>query len=258
MAASEILYTFRDRAPMVLERGRAQVTKLEAYRDGALVAPTEAGSTYSLLSPLGTAIVDAQAVTVSGSVAQYALSASELASTLDLEQGYTERWVLVMPDGTTRTKVRAASLAKFPISPGVADVDLTQGEYPDLLEQLAGWGTTAQPFIDEAWHQVVNELYRLGEWPDVIVSQSALREPVRQRTYYLIFKALYRRTPGDNRFEVLYKEHLENYKTAFAAMTYTVDRDQDGVPDSDARTGASGVVHRNAAPRRRLRRTARW
>ena len=57
MGTGEIQYTFRKTVPNVLQRGRDQVITLEAYRNGVLVAPTVAGSSFQLLAPDGTAQV---------------------------------------------------------------------------------------------------------------------------------------------------------------------------------------------------------
>ena len=254
-SATEILYTARVRAPQVLERERAQTTDLAIWRDGALVAPSS--GTYRLLSPSGSEVIAAAAVTVTASIATLAITALQLPSTLAMGEGYTEQWALVMPDGTTRTYTREASVAKFQLAPSITDVDLTS-EYPDITELLGTYGTDLQDWIDEAFVQFLGLLYSLGEWPDVIVTRAATREPLRQRAYFLIYKFLFSRQPNATRFESLMERHEVAMLSAFSTMTYRVDRDQDGVPDDLGRHGSSTVVHRNAAPFRVRSKSNRW
>ncbi len=258
-SATETLYTARVRAPQVFERARDQVTNLEVWRDGVLVAPTVAGSSYSLVSPLGQFLVNAQAITVVGDVARTTVTAVQLPDTETYGEGYTERWKLVMPDGTTRTFTREASLAKFQLSPAITDKDLLS-EYKDLLEILGVYAEneSLQSWIDEAFVQFLNELYSLGEWPDVIVTRAATRAPLKQRTYWLIFKFLFSKQPNAGRYETLMEKHEALMGKEFARMSYRVDRDQDGLPDGLDRHGSSTVVHLNAAPRRVRRNSTRW
>src|SRR3990167_3168203 len=102
MSAAEVLYSFAVPYPNILERQRQHILKMPAYRDGALIAPTAAGSSLTLYKPGGDELVDAAAVTVTNSVAQYTLAAATLSSSIAFGDGYTEVWTLVMPDGTTR------------------------------------------------------------------------------------------------------------------------------------------------------------
>ncbi len=253
---TEIQYTARVRAPQVLERGRQQITDLAVYRDGALVAPDPDG-TYELISPTGTVIISDTGVVVTASVATFTIPALSLPSTLAMGEGYQERWSLVMPDGTTRTFAREASLALFQLAPAITDDDLLV-EYPDLIELLGSYGSNLQSWIDEAFYQFLGELYALGEWPDVIVSKAATREPLRQRAFFLIFKFMFSRQPNAGRFETLMERHEAAMLSAMSRMTYRVDRDQDGTPDDLGRHGSSTVIHLNAAPFRNRSRSNRW
>jgi len=89
---AEILYSFRVPFQNVLMRGRAQVVKLEASRNGELVAPTVLGSSFSLFDPQGTAIIDAQPITLVDLVATYSITALELPDTIEYSELYQERW----------------------------------------------------------------------------------------------------------------------------------------------------------------------
>lgn len=264
MAAGETLYTFRVPYADVLQRGRQQTVRLEAYRDGALVAPSASGSSFSLYSPTGEAIVSARAVTVTASVATAVVTTDDLPATLALGEGYIEEWVLVMPDGTVRTVRREAAIARRLLHPPAGDVDFA-GEYPDLAGEFAehtGWsGTSLQPAIDEAWSQILERLFQRDRWPDLIVSSSALRSPLRQLVLHIVFKALFRRGVGTTVYRDLMDLHLKRFEASWDAMALRYDRDQDGRVDSlDRELAGTGIVRRHIGPRAALwsSRDPRW
>lgn len=262
MPDGEIPYSFRVAHPDLLQRGRDQVVRLEVYHQGGLVAPAGT-STFSLLRPDGSAVVNAAAVTISDEVATYAISGStELADTdtNPYSELYQERWILDLPDGTRRTIRREAAVAPFSWYNPVADVDLL-AEYPELgtlvgpLEQQ-----TLQGFIDESVRHVLELLFNQGQWPDIMVSVSAFREPIRQRALFLIFKDLYREQggAGNPRWERLLRYHEGEWNAAWARLSSRLDADLDGHADSTDRQAARRTIHRNAHGRRARVRTARW
>ncbi len=251
---NETRYSFRTIFPDVLVRGRENLVKMEAWHDGALVAPSS--GTFTLVDEGGDTI-STSAVVVSGSIATATIPAGDLPATLDLSQRLQQRWVLVMPDGVEHTARREAALARFRFYSPIGDIDL-ESEYPGLGTDVGDSVDSLQPFIDEATAWFVNKLWSKGTWPDLIVEPSATRAPIRERAYYLIFKALYRRTSGQARWETLMNIHRDGYREAFGSMTYKVDADHDGVADSDDRKSAGTVVHRNPAPQRRRSNDPRW
>jgi hypothetical protein len=244
-SSAEILYTFRTVGCDVLQRARTQTVQMEAYRDGALVAPS--AGTFTLVDPSGTALVDAQAVTIASSIARYTIDATAIPATLELGEDYQERWSLVMPDGSTRTILREAAIARFLLHPVVADVDLTS-EYPDLVAEFATVATSLQGFLDEAWRQICEKLFQRDRWPDLLISTSALRLPHRELALYLAHKALYRSAPSVNRWETLMQLHQAGWEREWGALTAKWDRDLDGLADG-GREAVNGVVHRHVGPR---------
>lgn len=254
-SSAEILYTFRTVGCDVLQRARTQTVQMEAYRDGALVAPSS--GTFSLLAPDGTVLVDAQAVTVAASLARYTIDATDIPATLDLSEDYQERWVLTMPDSTIRTVLREAAIARFLLHPVVADVDLTS-EYPDLVAEFEGVATSLQGFLDEAWRQILERLFQRDRWPDLLLTTSSLRAPHRELALYLAHKALYRSAPADTRWETLMRLHEAGWQREWSQMTAKWDRDMDGLADA-GREATVGVVHRHVGPRaNRPFPSARW
>lgn len=254
MSTSETLYSFRTPYPDSLQRERDQVVTMEARREGQLVPPTIAGSSFSLFGPASTAtsniVINAQPITVVDSIATYAITAAELPDTLAYQELYQERWVLVMPDGTTRTVTREAALAPIPIQPVVSVEDLTD-DYPDLIAQL---GTTPlkspQTWLDTSWRKLIRKLFRDGKWPDVMLSTDAFFDPHLELTYFRMFRFLARQTGGgqDNKWKDAWKHHEDNWKREYADMRSRIDHDVDGLPDSANREASTTVVHRNVGP----------
>ena len=251
MSQAETIYTFRDAYPDVLQRGRACVVTRPVYRDGALVAPTASGSTFTLLNPSGVALVDAQPVTVTDSIARYSLSSTVLADTLPLGEGYQQVWRLVLPDGTTRTTDRETAIALRPLHPVITDDDL-KGDYPlmdrDLPQALTSW----QPFIDQAWKEIVGRLSAEGHFSYLIKSAYAFRRPHMELAHAKRFRALAAARPSQVNYLELQKQHHEAYEAAWKAINWTSDDDHDGRVDDPAkrRAGGSGVLHINVPPTR--------
>ncbi len=258
MSDAETKYSFRRPYPDVLMRERAQRVQLEARRDGELQAPTIAGSSFSLIGPDSVFEINAQPITVVDNVATYDITALELPDTLALSELYQERWILVMPDTTTRTVRREAAVTRFLIHPNMAQEDIVEGEYPNLLSQLADENLSIQNFIDSAWDRLLRLLWASGQWPDLMLTSSAFIEPHREMTLYLIMKHFFRNVPGNNRWETLMNLHKTQMEGAFSRMTSRRDYDQDGLPDERRREAASTLIHRSTGQFRRLRRSPRW
>lgn len=258
MSDAETLYTFRIPYQNVLQRERAQVVRLEAWRDGALQPPLVAGSSFSLFDPGGTAVIDAQPITVVDLVATYAISAVELPDTLAYSELYQERWVLVMPDTTTRTVRRESAVAPYLLHPTLAEIDITSGEYPNLVAELGDEFSTLQPFLDEGWRRLLEWLFAQGQWPALMLSTSTFRRPHREWALFLIFKHLFRNVSGNNRWERLMDHHQAEKDAAIKGLTSRTDANMDGLPDDRNRRAASSVIHKNASVFRTLRRNPRW
>lgn len=240
MSTSETRYTFRARVPVTLERGRAQRTTLEAYRDGALVAPAVMGSSYSLIDPQGQAIVDSQPVGVVNSVAYYDLDTADLATSRPLGIGYQERWSLVMPDGTTRTVRRTAALARFELHPVATDADIL-AEYPGLLNDIGDYGSNFQGWLDAAWGSVVRTLWAHNDFPHILVEPSDVFEWLSHEVLYRVFRSLSRSGGDTERWRALWEDHSMRATEARTGLTIRVDRDGDGLQDHAGRESA-GVV----------------
>lgn len=254
----DTLYSFRDAYPPVYQRGRGVTASRPVYRDGALVAPTQAGSTYTLLGPGGDIIVNAQPVTVTNSIATYALTSTHLASTLVLGEGYQEVWALVL-DGATITTDREVAVGLRQLYPVVTDEDLT-ADYPVANRDLPGEATSWQGFLDEAWKEIVSRLVMGGHLSYSIKSAFAFRRPHKELTHALRFRALAAARPSQTNFMELQKHHQDRYEAAWKDMNWTSDENGDGRPDNPQRRRGTGggILHINGSPGRRPPKTAKW
>ena len=247
MPNADTLFSFPFPHQNVLQREVANTVKQEVRRNGELVEPTLADSTFSLFDPGGTAVIDAQPITIVDLVATFAIAAVDLPDTLDFSELYQERWKLVLPDGTTRDVRRESAVAPFLLYPVLSEEDITSGEYPDLVNELGDDFTTLQPFLDEGWRRMLEWLFQQGQWPDLMLSTSVFRRPHREWALFLIFKHLFRNTAGNNRWERLMDHHEAEMRAALTGLTSRQDYDLDGLPDDSSRQAASTVIHRNAS-----------
>lgn len=248
MSAHETIYSARIAYPDYCVRGRAQTVSLPLYRSGALFAPTQAGSTFTLVSPSGVDVVAAAAVTVSGSIATYAIAAASLPSTLTLGHGYREKWSLVISGETDpRVYYRDAALVLHAAYPVLTDADLA-GVYSDLTDHLASGTTTFQAYIDESWKRILGRLEAQGVFPDHVVSSWSLREVHMEITLHLIALDFARAAGG--RWMELAASHKKEFEMAWQRLKFVRGTGSDGQADSDdQKPAAKGVTFINASPR---------
>lgn len=204
MPSTDTLYSARATSHECLERGRDNIVKQPMYDAGALVAPTESGSTVTIYNGVGAVVVAAAAVTVTGSVAQRTIAAATLADEL-LGEGWSIVWSLIMPDGTTRTIRRAASLVRSRLHPPAVAADLfarirsldPSGSHPITKLTLGQF----DDYLDECWRQIEERLLRKGRRPWLVISPEALRELHVVGTLALVFEDGATRTSGGNHEE---------------------------------------------------------
>ena len=255
---SEVLYSVSTPFPDSIVVKRDNVLSLGIARDGVNVAPEDEG-TFTLIADTGSSVFSVAATAGPNNTIEAVIPSATLAdiATGELYQG---RWTPIMPGETdAREFRREAVVTLFKLVPPVSEQDLVDGNYPDLRDQLGPFGTNLQPFLDQAWGWFLRKTFKFGRWPDLLISTHDAFEPVRERAWFLIFRFLFRRTRGtDNRFEILWRAHGKSARDEFRSMSARWDEDHDGVADSLNREAAVGAVHRNSAPRRRLRRDRRW
>lgn len=251
-------YTFETSRPMLYQRARRRVTRMPAYLEGALVAP-EATSTFSLVAPDGTAIIDAQTVTIADSVAQYTVEAADLPATLALGEGYQEVWGLDMPDEHHHEVDRSGALVLRPLVPVVSDQDLVR-LYPTLAGDKPHGVTSFQDQIDEAWTEILNTLTSRGMKPYLLKDAWAFKSAHVHLTLAILFRGYALAQAGRGNYLDLSVTEQKLFEAAWAGITSEVDANHDGRPDSPGqeRHAAAGVIHVGGAPQRRRSRSAKW
>jgi hypothetical protein len=246
MAVTATLYQVRAETIEQIERGRTQTLQCRVYDGGALVAPTEAGSTVSIYDASNTAIVDAAAVTVASSIATYSLAAATTSS-LTRSEGWRIEWTLVMADATTRLIAQDAVLCSRRLLPPATAADLFRrvpsldpsGDHPIHSMTAAEFDS----FLDEAWVTIEASLISKGRRPWLIVSPQALREVHIVTALALIFESFATRLkPAYQEIAASYRQQLP---AAWAEVRLTYDSDDDGTANGGAnpqRVGASTTV----------------
>ena len=78
----------------LLQREASNESEITIFRDGGKVHLIS--GTYTLIKPTGEKLIDASAITITGNVGYFTLSAVNMAATLQLGEGYVEEWALVL------------------------------------------------------------------------------------------------------------------------------------------------------------------
>lgn len=236
MASADVLYSARFDLPELLERERSNTIKCPVYRLGALVAPIS--GVVSIFDDSNAEIVASAVVTITGSVAQYTVASATLIDS-EYSDGWRVEWILVMPDGTSRTYDNECMLVRRALFPVVTEADLYR-----VCSALDPAGsacihseTSFAPKIDEAWVQIQNRLLAKGNRPNLILSPSALRDAHLYLVLALIFEDF------SSRLNVAYSEmgaaYRAHYSAAWADVRFVhATGADDGTRASATRTGS--------------------
>ena len=227
-------YQVRWRQPAYIERARDTFLEIEVYDDGSISAPSS--GTISVYNAAGTAVVDAQSVTIASSKANYTITAATVASE-SFGDDWRVEWTLVMGDTNTYLFRQDAALVRVRLAPVIADADLT-ARYPDLGSYLDSSLTSWEGFILEAWWDVVGRLESMGRRPYLIVSPEALRPVHLHTTLGLICRSLAGSGDPDNKWHFLADMHERKAEEAWATTTLKYDSDDDGDGEGE-RVGAT-------------------
>lgn len=258
MSSGEILYSARTQFPDSIVDGRDNTLALEVRRDGGIVTPDAAG-TFTLLNDAGDVVVTKPAtIAVSGRLEAVVLATDMSTFGATVGELYQTRWTPTMPgESDARTFRREAVITPLRLYPPVSEVDI-EGLYPDISDQLGQFASNLQTWLDQAWGYVLRRLLKNGRWPDLLVSTHDAFDVVMERTIWTVYRFLFSKATGSNRFETLMKDHEQAWKGEWATFSGRWDEDADGLAEDLDREAANLSVHINAAPRRRLRRDSRW
>jgi hypothetical protein len=231
-------YTARFVRPERYERARANTFDCEVWLDGALVAPTAAGSSLTIYDRAGTAVVSAAAVTVTGSIAEVTAGAQVEKS---YEDGWVWEWSLVMA-GVLRVFRNTGALVRNDMAPPATDQDLYEvvsaldpaGHAPITRE------TTFQTKLDKAWVTIWKRIERDVRHPWRIINAAELLDSQVLLTLALIFEDL------STRLNLAHAETAKMYRAQFddefagVALIYDEGDDGQGDPDNKRAGRASG------------------
>ena len=157
--SSDTPYSARVRVTELLERGKAQDTLLEVYRDGSQVVPSSA--TYSILRPNNEYIVQDGPCTILGDgTIQYSHTPAQLSTSLVLGEGYVQEYKVTIT-GAVFTFRRMAAVVLRRLYPVISDADLEE-VYTDLDALRPSSITSYQNYIDSAWYTILRRLRTMG------------------------------------------------------------------------------------------------
>lgn len=231
--------------PVYLVRGRATVISFPLYdTDGDLAAP-DAGDTVSVLRPDGTALVDAQTITVTGSIATYTVTptASE-----DLGEGWQVVWNLTAGSEAQIAYKQDAAVVRQALYCTVTNGDLLT-EHPELVDLYPSGATSWMPQILAAFDDVQRWLLQNGKRPYLVLSPHALHEATRCQALAKVFRSCSTYTVDSARYSELAAEYARAAKEAWGNVSLTYDFDGDGDPDTDEQaTGAEPVLFLSDTP----------
>jgi len=235
-------YALARPVPYLLEQGYADAASssgqtiqapIRATGDGALVAPTQAGSTVTITDANGSEVVSEAAVTVSGDVASYTFAAGAPSTAYALGDGWTVTWALVIA-GEVYTYRHGAILAQYVPRNVITAADLYGGDgFPELRHAVPqaqgerGDGTGWAPQIDAAYYDLIRRMLRDGRpiWRS--------REPTGYRGW-LLARALKNAAdaipaPEGSQWARLQTRAYHRFRVAEGALRLSYDDDAAGV-----------------------------
>lgn len=243
--ATNRFYAPRIRIPDVLERGRSYNADLPVYRDNAIVTPTVA--TFKLIDGDGTDIIPTTAATISGGIANYAILAGSLPSTLSYSDNYMQIWTLTL-DGEIHIFRSPCALAKSSLYPVVSDLDL-EALHADLSNIRPSGQASYQIKLDEAWCQIIQKLRDMGNLEYLIMSPESLRAVHQSLTLYFIYRDADSTGLGDGRYIDLAREYKAEFEADFKTIQFKYDVDQDGIIDNGGQKRSGyPVIFTNRTP----------
>lgn len=216
--------------PYLIERGVAQdiVAPLRHGSTGALVVPTS--GTLTITRPDGTEMVSAAAVTVTSSIATYAVTP---AATETLGEGYELAWDLVLSTAHYTFRSRGM-VVEYLLYPVVAETHLYERE-PELAYRAPQASTTGwQPQIDATWYELQRWLIGEGRRPWLIVEPSALRDVHLTRALEVCCRAAATGSDTEGVWLAKAETYRHEHRNAKAACRLTYD-------DGDAATLRKGA-----------------
>lgn len=235
MALSDQGRSWRFPLPHEIVFDRDTTLKAPVYLDGALVAP--ASGTITIYDDTNTAIVSAAAVTVSGSIAEYSVSANTFAEA-DVSERVRVEWALVF-SGVTDEGENDGLIVRRSLKPPITMADIYR-RYKSLDPSGSSAITNAtaaehQEKLDEAWVDLIERMIEDGTRPSWVMSPSALARPLKHLVLHLIWEDMASRL--NPAYQTKADKAWDAYNRAYDRMSVLIDADDDGEADTETRQG---------------------
>lgn len=229
MAERDDTYAPARPIPYLLGRVASQTVSLPIRNGsaGALVAPTQTGSTLTVTRPDTGNLVTDGAITVVNSVATYDLPSMV---GLPLGSGWTLLWTLVI-GGVTYTHRFDAYACDYVPASAISVLDLFARE-PELRHRVpqsqaaatrGGSGEGWQVQVDEAYYDLIQALLDRGESPWLIRGLTGLRAWLRSRALMLCCRAL--STATDDQWDRKAGVYFAEWRAADGSLAIQHDAD---------------------------------
>lgn len=198
------------------------------YEDGAAVIPTSA--TFSLINEDGAAVIDGAGASISGGgELSYIILASQIPNTLSYSDSYLIEWRATIA-GAEHLFRRPCALARSRLYPVISDIDLFTF-YSDLNSIRPSTITSFQPYITEAFIEIVERLRNQGNFEYLIIDSQALRSCHLDKTFSLIWRDMDSSGLGAGRYLDLSIEHRKAFESKFRRLRFKFDLMEDNVAD---------------------------
>ena len=230
-----------DELPVFLQKDRAETRQLDLRSVGGDAIPVT-GGTYSLLDASGTAVINAQAVTVTNGVASYSVP-STFADDHTLPQDtWREKWEMTGVGGggpTTMTFEREAMVCR--VAP-VRHVSLRT-----LVRMHSQWSRTLPKlrpdpgeFIEDAWVELIKRMLGDGILPHRVLNWHTMSVVHKYWAAHLVCRDLQTDTSSPTKWDDLADDYWSRVQTEYEhQLGLVVDNDEDGVDeDPGTLTGA--------------------
>lgn len=218
---------------------QTQTLSITLEEGGVVLVPTV--GTFSLYDSTGTVVaaLDGEAATSLGGTtsATYALSSADLAG-LTVGPGYFVQWALTIAGSVELYEAEAILARNLPLCPITdADLDARLSAIGDGYELPAN--KAVQDYVDEAWRVVIARTLTQGVPIYLVTSMYSFREITARLAEYGFARDQMTTRSGATKWLQLYQDlggladNPLSVEYVWAQMGYRVDRDSNGVADTD-------------------------
>ena len=237
--------TARFALPYFLVRAETNTVTCPVFENGAEVTPST--GTITVKDDAGTAVVDAQTVTVSSGTATYSIPGSVIPSSTALTDRWLVLWDLTI-GGEARHYRNVAQIVLAPLSPVITRDDLIR-RHCDLEHWSTPDQDNLQRYVDESWIEIESRLIEEGHRPGLILSPHAFRSCHMALALHFAMVDGWQSTDGGGKYQDLADEYRTQYENCWQRISFTVDRDEDNAVDpGEQGQPAASIVSLTEAP----------